>query len=335
MVILFWQKKINLKIHILYKTSTSPWGGGNQFLDYLKSKLKKKNCYANEISSDVILFNSHHDINNLLKLKYIYQDTKKFVHRIDGPIKNYRNDGYRVDKLIFLINKYLADGTIFQSNYSLKKTKLLTNINNPIKIIYNEANKKFFFKKRYKYKSKNKKINLLSVSWSDNMLKGFKYLKYLDDNLDFDKYKMNFIGNTPVKFKNINIIPPVKSKELGKRIRQTDIFIFPSIVESCSNTLLEAMSCRVPVVALNSSSNPEIFNGYGKLFDNKKDLIKKINTINFKIKHKIKNEKKQNVENLYINFFKKNFKRKKLNFFILIFLRIYLLKFYLIQKLKW
>ena len=38
MVILFWQKKINLKIHILYKTSTSPWGGGNQFLDYLKSK---------------------------------------------------------------------------------------------------------------------------------------------------------------------------------------------------------------------------------------------------------------------------------------------------------
>ena len=238
MVILFWQKKINLKIHILYKTSTSPWGGGNQFLDYLKSKLKKKNCYANEISSDVILFNSHHDINNLLKLKYIYQDTKKFVHRIDGPIKNYRNDGYRVDKLIFLINKYLADGTIFQSNYSLKKTKLLTNINNPIKIIYNEANKKFFFKKRYKYKSKNKKISLLSVSWSDNMLKGFKYLKYLDDNLDFDKYKMNFIGNTPVKFKNINIIPPVKSKELGKRIRQTDIFIFPSIA-GISLTIIE------------------------------------------------------------------------------------------------
>ena len=60
------------------------------------------------------------------------------------------------------------------------------------------------------------------------MLKGFKYLKYLDDNLDFDKYKMNFIGNTPVKFKNINIIPPVKSKELGKRIRQTIFLFFPA-----------------------------------------------------------------------------------------------------------
>ena len=36
------------------------------------------------------------------------------------------------------------------------------------------------------------------------------------------------------------------------------------------------MSCGLPTVAINSSSNPEIFNGRGELFNNKKDLIPKI-----------------------------------------------------------
>ena len=72
----------------------------------------------------------------ILDLKFKYQDKKIFVHRVDGPISNYRKKGIKLDKLIFIINKYLADATILQSNYSLKKTFELVKLNNKFKVIY-------------------------------------------------------------------------------------------------------------------------------------------------------------------------------------------------------
>jgi len=321
-----------LKINIFYKNVKKPWGGGNQFLDYLKNKFKKKKFYYNHDDAEVIIFNSHHNISQLLDLKYKYQDTKKFIHRVDGPISNYRKNGNKIDKFIFTINKYLADATIFQSKYSMKKTLLLTKINNPYKVIYNEANEKFFFSKTKKIRQIKDKIKLLSVSWSDNVLKGFDYLDYLDKNLDFTKYKMDFIGNSPIKFKNINMYPPLHSKQLAKRMRESDIFIFPSIYEACSNTLLEAMSCGMPVIVNNSSSNKEIFNGNGQLFLKKEELIKKINKTNlFNIKN-IQNKFPNilPVDQVYLKFIKKKLRRKKLLFFNYILLKIYVL--FLLQR---
>jgi len=321
-----------LKINIFYKNIKKPWGGGNQFLDYLKNKFKKNKLYCNHDNADVIIFNSHHNISHLLNLKYKYQDTKKFIHRIDGPISNYRKNGNKIDKFIFIINKYLADATVFQSRYSMKKTLLLTKINNPRKVIYNEANENFFFPKKKRKTQIKDKIKLLSVSWSDNILKGFDFLDYLDKNLDFIKYEMDFIGNSPIKFKNINMYPPLQSKQLAKRMRESDIFIFPSIYEACSNTLLEAMRCGTPVIVNNSSSNKEIFNGNGSLFTRKEQLIEKISKINLSNLKYSRNNLLNilPVEQAYLQFIKKIFKRKKLSFLNYIILKIYV--FFLFKK---
>jgi len=307
-----------LKINIFYKLTRSPWGGGNQFLNYLKKKLIKLKLYATVEKSDVIIFNSHHDINKIINLKYKYQNKKTFIHRVDGPISNYRKNGKVIDYIIFKANDYLADGTIFQSHYSLKQTKLLTRIDNPYTVIHNEADSKFFFPS--KRKENNKKLKLLSISWSSNKLKGFDFLVYLDKNLDFTKYQMEFVGNSPVYFKNIKICKPMSPKQLGDKIRNSDLFIFPSIYEACSNTLLEVMKCGVPVIVNNSSSNPEIFNNYGELFKGKRDLLNKI--YNFQFKPIIVNNQNQPVENLYLNFLKNNFNKKKLSFTKYLFLKI-------------
>ena len=126
-----------------------------------------------------------------------------------------------MDKLIFKINKYLADATVFQSNYSLKKTFELVKLNNKSKVIYNQANIKYFYPKTKK--KITKKTKLISVSWSPNMLKGFDYLSYIDQNLDFNKFEMSFVGNTPIKFKNIKIFKPMRPKKLANKIRENDI----------------------------------------------------------------------------------------------------------------
>lgn len=320
--------KIKLKINIFYKFKKGPWGGGNQFLYNLKQKFKKKKIYTDHKRADIILFNSHHSFNEILDLKFKYQDKKTFVHRIDGPISNYRKKGFKLDKLIFIINKYLADATILQSNYSLKKTFELVKLNNKFKVIYNQANIKYFYPQTKK-KKLGKKIKLVSVSWSPNMLKGFNYLSYIDQNLDFSKFEMSFIGNTPIKFKNIKIFKSMSPKKLAKKIKDNDIFIFTSKIEACSNTLLEGMSCGLPVVVINSSSNPEIFNGRGELFNNKKDLIPKILKIknNYGSYLKRKTMSKKFADDEYISFFKNKFKSKKLSYIDYIYLKILFINF--------
>ena len=158
---------------------------------------------------------------------------------------------------------------------------------------------------------------------------GFNYLSYIDQNLDFSKFEMSFIGNTPIKFKNIKIFKSMSPKKLAKKIKDNDIFIFTSKIEACSNTLLEGMSCGLPVVVINSSSNPEIFNGRGELFNNKKDLIPKILKIknNYGSYLKRKTMSKKFADDEYISFFKNKFKSKKLSYIDYIYLKILFINF--------
>ncbi|MBW1768739.1 MAG: glycosyltransferase [Deltaproteobacteria bacterium] len=77
---------------------------------------------------------------------------------------------------------------------------------------------------------------------------------------------MTFVGNSPIKFRNIHHLGPLTSKNLANTLKEHDIFIFASKMEACSNALLEALHCGLPVIASNSSSNPEIINNAGELF---------------------------------------------------------------------
>jgi glycosyltransferase involved in cell wall biosynthesis len=262
-----------IKINIYFNTLNKAWGGGNQFLKALKKYLVAKGVYEESPrAADVIIFNSHQLIGDIVKLKYKYPN-KIFIHRVDGPMTYYRDDGIKLDRMIFKINNMVADGTVFQSNYSkyscyeLGMNKDVTNaviMNAPDPIIFNKINKEAFSRKR--------KIRLISTSWSDNWKKGFDVLKFLDENLDFSKFDMTFIGNTPVDFKNIRHIQPLASEELSLYLKKSDIFIFTSKIESCSNSLLEGGHCGLPMVAYNSTGNPEVVKGGGALFKSKLEL---------------------------------------------------------------
>ena len=267
-----------MKIHILFDFVKGPYGGGNQFLKALNNELKELSCYENDPEkADVILFNSHHNLKDTIKLKNKYSK-KIFVQRVDGPMAYRGIEGIKLDKKIFLINSIIADGTVFQSQWSRQQC-----YNNGMKnkyfeaVIHNAPDPTYFFPPKYKQSYDGKrKIKLIITSWSNNANKGFDIYHFLDEKMDFSKYEMTIVGRVDKQFKNIRVIKILPSRELAEKLRQNDIFIFASKIEACSNSLLEALHCGLPAIVRNTTSNPEILNGNGELFQGKKDILEKI-----------------------------------------------------------
>jgi len=253
------------------------WGGGNQFQSALRKFLCGKNIYTEKISqADVILVNSHHWGERLKELYTTKRNNPDVIilHRIDGPVSIVRNDSrqFVIDKCIMDFNTRIADGTVFQSEWS--KTKCIEQGMDKEKIsavIYNAPDPSIFYPTGYRVE--NKKFSLVAASWSTNERKGFDIYKYLDENLDFSRYEFTFVGNSPLAFRNIQHKPVMNSKELAAEYHRHDLFVHPSYMESCSNALIEAMHCGLVPVAMNNTSHPEIVKYDDLLFEGKKDIL--------------------------------------------------------------
>jgi len=269
-----------MKIHILYNFQPGPWGGGNQFLKALRKEFIKKEVYEkNPEKAEVIVFNSHHNLEHCLRIKKRYPN-KIIIYRLDGPISLARGRDKELDKVIKLFNKLFADGIIFQSNWSKEKNKKLFEISSKYEsVIYNAPDNEIFNKGEKKEFNPKEKIKLIATSWSPNWQKGFDVYKYLDEKLDFSRYEMTFVGDSPIEFKNINWIKPVNPEKLAEILKEHDIYVFASNFEACSNSLIEALSCGLPVVAYWGSSNPEVIQRGGELFSGKEDVIEKIERV--------------------------------------------------------
>src|SRR3546814_13553832 len=98
------------------------------------------------------------------------------------------------------------------------------------------------------------------------MSKGFADYRWLDDNLDFSRFEMRFIGQSPIAFRNISHIPPLTTAELTAQYRESDIFITASRNDPCSNALIEALHCGLPAIAKRDGGHPEIIGKGGALF---------------------------------------------------------------------
>ncbi len=261
-----------MNIHILYSFKKGPWGGGNQFLKALKKELVTMGAYSDEIQhADVVLFNSFQDSLAAI-IARCRNPQAVFVHRVDGPVLYVRGTDSIVDKKTFAFNALIADATVFQSQWcremcireGLTPTPQST-------VIYNAPDAQLFTPK--KRSILDGKIKLVATSWSSNMRKGFEYYKALDEQLDFDRYTMTFVGNSPISFKNIAHKKPMSSKELSHELRQHDIYITASQTEPCSNALIEALASGLPAVAHNSGGHPELVQKGGVLFSTTDELL--------------------------------------------------------------
>jgi glycosyltransferase involved in cell wall biosynthesis len=269
-----------VKVHILFEFKQGPWGGGNQFLKSLKRYLFSIDAYDDNVATaQVILFNSHQYIGKVIKTKLNYPE-KTFIHRIDGPIRLYSRTSDKRDNVVFAANRFLADATVFQSEWSRQQNHHLGLHQKSFETVIPNASDPTIFSRDGKIPfSMQRKVRLIATSWSPNWKKGFDVYQWLDENLDFSRYEMLFVGKSPIQFKNIKSISPLSSEDIAEKLKENDIFIFASPIEACSNSLLEALHCGLPAVGPNQSSTPELIGTGGETFskpDEIPDLLEKI-----------------------------------------------------------
>ncbi len=256
-----------MKVHILYKTMAGPAGGGNQFLRALCHLFEAVEKQADgAASADVVLLNSHHFLLRAAREKLRFP-RKIFVQRVDGPMALYNRQSDPRDFMVKTAAAMISDGTIFQSEWSRDANYRLGFPRNRFDaVIHNSVDPAIFNSNGKAAFSSDRKTRIMAASWSPNPNKGFDVYRWLDRNLDFSRFEMTFAGNSPVAFRNITSVPPVDSRGMARLLKRHDIFIFASRIEACSNSLLEAMHCGLPVIAADSSSNPEVVGSGGELF---------------------------------------------------------------------
>ncbi len=268
-------------LSIFHEFEPPPAGGGHQFLRAFVRQAEARGLRVenNTISraTRACLFNSFNfREQRLLRMK---RTSVLYVHRVDGPIDVYRGRDDGVDKRIHAISQQVAEKTIFQSRYSLEKhLELGMEFRNPV-VILNAADPEIFHPQGRSIFSRNRKIRLVAASWSSNLNKGAPVYRWLDESLDWERFEFTFVGSSPIRFKNIRMIPPLDSYSLAKLMREHDIYITASKNDPCSNSLIEALSCGLPAIYLQSGGHPEIVKQAGAGFEAAEQIPELLNQV--------------------------------------------------------
>ncbi|MBK7455279.1 MAG: glycosyltransferase family 4 protein [Anaerolineales bacterium] len=256
-------------LSIFHEFEPPPTGGGQQFLRAFRMQAE---MHGLRVENNIIsrttracLFNSFNF--NEKRLQRTRRSSVLYVHRVDGPIGVYRGWDDGVDGSTHAGNQKYAEKTIFQSRYSLEKhLELGMQFRKPV-IIMNAADPHIFHARGRAGFSSDRKTRLIASSWSDNPNKGALVYQWLDENLDWTRFEMTFVGRSPVVFKNIYMMPAVDSFRMADLFRGHDVYLTASRNDPCSNSLIEALTCGLPAIYFQSGGHPEIVGQGGAGFE--------------------------------------------------------------------
>jgi glycosyltransferase involved in cell wall biosynthesis len=68
-------------------------------------------------------------------------------------------------------------------------------------------------------------------------------------------------------------MPAVPSEQLGDILRQHDIYLTASQNDPCSNAVIEALACGLPVLYRNDGGHPELVGSGGLPFNEREEII--------------------------------------------------------------
>lgn len=271
-----------LTIGLWHEYHKPPYGGGNQFMLALRKELERMNVrvVVNKVRPDVDVYICNSAwFDTIAFEEKLYDKPLRVIHRIDGPTTLYRGEGSAEDDKIFNLNHRFASATAFQSAYSLvKSSELGYSPVSPI-VIHNAVDGDIFHNRGRVGYDHTDKISLISTAWSDNPRKGGPFYKWLDENLDFNRFEYTFVGRVKQEFGNIKHIAPQGSERLAEILRGHHIYIAASKHEPCSNALIEALACGLPALYRNDGGNSELVQFGGLPFDGKDDFFEKLNRL--------------------------------------------------------
>jgi glycosyltransferase involved in cell wall biosynthesis len=110
------------------------------------------------------------------------------------------------------------------------------------------------------------------VSWSTNPRKGGPVYRWLEEALDPARFELTFIGNTTEPFRRVRRLPPLASRDLADELRRHDVFVTATENDAYSNALVEALSCGLPALYLDSGGSGEAVKDAGFAFTSKEEI---------------------------------------------------------------
>lgn len=243
-------------------------GGPNSFLSNLevswsgKSKATTPSVWSHYYAMLVVIA---YDYRRLAVLK---KKGVKIVQRLDGLYYGsyYNSNQVEANEHPKKIYKELADVVVFQSEYSKKQCYEL--IGKPATknevIIYNGARKDVFYPSDQELVSREKWefittgnfrsadmiepcVKALDKLWEEQKNFVFTVVGPIDESISswFDRPYIKLLGNLPVF-------------DLGKHLRDADVFFWSFLNPNCPNSVIEAVSSGIPVVSFASGSLPEL-----------------------------------------------------------------------------
>jgi glycosyltransferase involved in cell wall biosynthesis len=261
-------------------------GGANSFLSSLRRFLKKRGvCFVTraEEGFDLALLNALSEGLTIERLRVLHKFGKPIIHRkvgyvVSGSIqmRAIKNGVVVGNKLQIEMSPYVTH-SIFQSEYSYNTfvnqgfTGENSIIHNGVDTnIFNPYAQRGFFKKQEsslrKFWDGKDIFRLAIVTWSTDPAKGFYDYLQFDTALDrMPMVEIWFIGRKPqnLEFRNIRCFAACGHSRLATLLRRCHAFVQMAELETCSNAMLEAISCGLPVIYKNSGSAEEIAADFG------------------------------------------------------------------------
>ena len=264
---------------IWHEFKRPPWGGGNQFLIALRRYLLKKTTIV--FSNRCLPIKTTHVFNSVTFnvdrfSKLTKQQKHRYVHRIDGPYFKIRGVDNGTDAMLQKLNKKYADYSIIQSFWCAKELRKANFKFKNTLIIPNAVDPGIFFPRPNTQFRTTKRLKIIGSSWSNNPRKGGAIYKWLEDNLDSQKYEFTFVGNSSERLDKATVYPAMNSKRLANLLREHHIYITASQSDPCSNALIEAQCCGLPALFLNDGGHPELVQLGGVAFNGTHDLLAKL-----------------------------------------------------------
>ncbi|MDB4330361.1 glycosyltransferase [bacterium] len=323
-----------MKIYMTNYLGTS--GGAGRFMNTLKGHLLKNGFEVthkiNDSNINLALINANSDpYSKVIELKYLHPNLP-IVHRLDGLCsREKRTEG---DLSLSYIND-LTDFTIFQSKHCYEVFQGVVDPKN-YEVIFNGSE----YKKTITINNYKGDLKIYHSSWATGLWKKidrvFEFIEFCKGNpkiqfytignyLSLDYLIKNKIDYTKPKDKrflednrkifekypNVNYQGYMYPKESMELISSMDYLFFPSIIDSCPNTVVESLCCEVPVIYHNSGGTPELVGDAGIDIDscNYQELIEKMLTSKDSLKEKTKGRIKELnmplVKDKYVNLFNK------------------------------
>lgn len=282
-----------MKICIWYEITDQPWGGSNQFLRALSKELAKRGydiIHKPQKGCDVVLINAYSTRSSAtlspnqvfeLKQRGYVSSYGAFIpislwsllprrgpflfHRLDGVMESYRRIKMKADDIQFAINP-LVDFTIFQSNYC--RDNFAEYGIHPLRyrVIYNGTDPLMFYPTK-DLPPTDSILRLVAVSWSMSIHKGFAKLAEISQ---IPGVEMRFIGRWPPSIDTAKVIllGTKTSSQIAEILRQSHAMVHNSENDPCSNAIIEALACGLPVLFKDSGGNRELAGDYGVVLTN-------------------------------------------------------------------